>query len=130
MIEASQESLNLAVFKQKQKVNGDWGVAKRYKFSKQEIEWAPAESQQLLRLLTGYEVPESDGSSYRYYDSEPDSYESFEVVSEWSGDVWNLLAQSERVFWSLDRAAGEDAWRKISVDVMQPYSLELKYDEK
>jgi len=80
--------------------------------------------------LTGYEVPESDGSSYRYYDSEPDSYESFEVVSEWSGDVWNLLAQSERVFWSLDRDGGEDAWRKISVDVMQPYSLELKYDEK
>jgi len=39
VIEASQESLNLAVFKQKQKVNGDWGVAKRYKFSKQEIEW-------------------------------------------------------------------------------------------
>ena len=81
-------------------------------------------------MLTGYEMPESEDSRYRYHSNELDKYESFEIVSEWSDDIWQLLAQSGRVFWTLDPNGGEDAWREIKIDVARPYSLRLKYDEK
>ena len=123
-------SLQLLLFKQKQKVNGEWGVAKRYKFEKDEIKSAPAESQQLLRLLTGYESPEDSGGSYSYRFDRAEYYETFEVISQWTEDVWKLLAESGQVFWSLDSDAGEDDWRKLVIDVERPYSLNLTYDEK
>ena len=118
--------LKLFIFKQKQKVNGEWGVASRYKFTKRGIESAPTESQHLLRLLTGYESPESADSSYSYNFSIQDQYDSFEVTSEWSDDVWKPLAESERVFWSLDSEAGESQWRKLAIDVNRPYSLNFE----
>ena len=130
VFEFTSGSFELLLFRQKQKVNGEWGVAKRLKFEKEEIRFAPTESQQLLRLLTGYQSPESADSSYGYYSNKPGKFETFEVKSQWSGEVWKLLAASDRVFWSFDSDTGENDWRKLVIDVEHPYSLNLKYDEK
>lgn len=121
--------LKLLLYKQKQKKNGGLGAATRFKFEKESITSAPAESQQLLRALTGYEAPSPTGYSY-YYSDRASKYEFFDVSVDWSDDVWEMLAKTERTFWAMDPDGGFDAWRPVAIDVEKPYSLELNYDEK
>ena len=130
-VSEDRDCIKLLVFRQKQKLNGDFGVPQRFKFEKSDIESAPAQSRQLLRALTGYEAPSVAVSGYgRYSYQMPDKYESFDVRAEWSADVWKLLAQTKQTFWSLDPNDSFEAWQPVTIDVDRSYSLRLKYDEK
>ena len=122
--------MKLLLYKQKQKKNGELGAPTRFKYEKEDLFKAPAESRQLLRALTGYEKKPASGSYSYYYDERAGKYESFDVSVEWSDELWQMLAKTERTFWSLDPDGGFEAWRPVAIDVQRPYTLELKYDEK
>jgi len=81
--------MKLLLYKQKQKKNGELGVPTPFKFEKEDIFWEPAESQQLLRALTGYEKP-STGSYGYYYDDRAGKYESFDVSAWIPAEVLTL----------------------------------------
>jgi hypothetical protein len=93
-ISESGENLKLGIVAQKQLVNGGWSKPKPFAFTKAEISAAPTESQPLLRALIGYQDAEEE-SAYRYHSYHwEEKYRLFDVRTDWSDHMFELLAQS------------------------------------
>ena len=135
VIDASDESryeppmIQLGVWQRVKKANGEWGKLKPLSLSHESNdELADSVDQKIAALLMGAERNYTDPYGYRMAIS---SFSKFEVDSNWSNELCELLVGSGRLHWTLGMELSLDNYSSVEyIDLAAATEIYIEVTEQ